>query len=352
MAQTSSKSVNELNERGQFFLKTLIEHYIQCGQPIGSRTLAREGGMDLSPATIRNIMADLEDLGLITAPHTSAGRIPTVSGYRVFVDSLLTVQKLNDDVLMNMQSSMINFQERGELMGSVTRMLSGITSMAGLVSVPRSNRESYRQIEFLPMSNNRVLVILVTQDGEVRNRIITPEKPMSAAELEQAANFLNSQFAGQDIDAVRHTLLQDMIKTREHLDQLMIQAIDLARGALEIENRDEPLLVSGRTNLLDFDELGGKERLRQLFDTFSDQQTMLSLLDKCVQADGVQIFIGEESGYDELDHCSIITSTYQIDDGVVGVLGVVGPTRMNYDRVIPVVDMTAKLLSAALKYGD
>jgi len=340
-----------LGERAQYFLKVLIERYIAEGLPVGSRTLARDAGLDLSPATIRNVMADLEDMGLITSPHTSAGRVPTISGYRLFVDSLLTVKPLAELEIGQLREQLDLEQEPSDLMESASRLLSGLTRMAGVVMLPRRDRIAFRQIEFLPLSGSRVLAILVTSEEEVHNRIIHAKRVYSRAELEQAANYLNRTFTGQTLEAMRQRLFQDMQKARADLDRIMARAVEMAGQVFGNESGDSDgdCLISGQTNLMDFDELADMALLRQLFDAFAEKHEILHLLDQCMQADGIQIFIGEESGYRQLDNCSVVTAPYEIDNEVAGVLGVIGPTRMAYDRVIPIVDVTAKLLGAALK---
>lgn len=346
------KALNEsgVNDRAQHFLKVLVERYIQDGQPIGSRTLAKGTGLDLSPATIRNVMSDLEDMGLVASPHTSAGRIPTVDGYRMFIDSLLTVQPLEEKLLDTMRGHMAGEDDPARLITATSRMLSQITRMAGVVRMPRRERNSFRQIEFLPLSGDRVLAILVTNSEEVHNRIIHTDKVYSKAELEQAANYLNLKFSGRDMDAVRADVVQEMSDARADMDQIMARAVEMAGKVVDdADGEDGDCRIAGETNLMDFDELADMDRLKQLFQAFTEKQQILHLMDTCMQADGVQIFIGGESGYQVLNDCSVVTAPYKLDDQSVGVLGVIGPTRMNYERVIPIVDATARLLGAALK---
>lgn len=340
----------ELNERAQHLLKVLVERYIQDGQPVGSRSLAREAGLNLSPATIRNVMADLEEMGLVASPHTSAGRIPTVKGYRFFVDSLLTVKPLQENMIRQLKADFGSQEEADELLATASKLLSSITRMAGVVTLPRRDRVSFRHIEFLSLSEGRVLVILVINEQEVHNKIIRPSKAFSTAELQQAANYLNRHFEGKDLSALRATLLKDLQETRARMNQEMLNAIEVARLAFEEKKPEAGFVLSGETNLMDFSELADMERLRQLFEAFSQKQGILHLLDQCLKAEGIQIFIGEESGFSALDNCSLVTSSYSFEDRVVGVLGVIGPTRMHYARVIPFVDVTAKLLSAALNH--
>ncbi len=350
MTTRNPLSSSQVNERAQYFLKVLVERYIRDGQPVGSRTLARDAGLDLSPATVRNIMSDLEEMGLVASPHTSAGRIPTATGMRLFVDNLLTLKPLESKEVEEIRSRLASGAEGPEVLEAVSNLLSGITRMAGVVTLPRRERSSFRQIEFLRLSGQRVLTILVNSEGEVHNRIIQVERGFSDAQLQQAANYLNETFSGQDMRNVRERLLEELRATRDHMDLLMRQALEMAGRVFDAAGAKDDYLIAGQTNLMGFNELASMERLRRLFDAFTEKHEILHLLDKCMQAEGVQIFIGEESGYRLLDDCSLVTAPYEIDDQVVGVLGVIGPTRMAYGRVIPIVDITARLLGAALKH--
>ncbi|MCU7915181.1 MAG: heat-inducible transcriptional repressor HrcA [Candidatus Thiodiazotropha sp. (ex Gloverina cf. vestifex)] len=339
-----------VSERAQHFLKALIERYIREGQPVGSRTLAKDTGLDLSPATVRNVMADLEDLGLVSSPHTSAGRIPTITGFRMFIDSLLTVEDPREIEVTKIRTELLTgSSDAADLLASASRLLSGITHMAGVVTVPRHERTTFRQIEFLPLSEHSVLAILVTNAGEVHNRILHTHRDFDRAELDQAANFLNKSFAGQHMETVRDRVLKELNDTRESFDQGMTQALKMAGEVVGVSESKEDCLIAGQTNLMEFAELSSLEQLRKLFDAFTEKREILHLLDQFQHADGVQIFIGEESGYQLLNGCSVVTAPYQINENVVGMLGVIGPTRMDYQRVIPVVDVTAKILGAALK---
>jgi heat-inducible transcriptional repressor len=350
VVKKSSVSDTVVNERAQHFLKALIERYIRDGQPVGSRTLAKDTGLDLSPATIRNVMADLEDMGLVSSPHTSAGRVPTITGYRMFIDSLLTVQNLNKQEVEKIRKElMLGGEENSNVLKSASKILSGVTHMAGVVTLIRREKNNFRQIEFLPLSDRRVLAILVTEDGEVHNRILHTHRDFARAELDQAANFLNKSFAGFDMDVVRQQVLQQLNDARDHFDQVMTQALTMAGEMVNASEAKEDCVIAGQTNLMEFAELSGLAQLRKLFDAFTEKREILHLLDQFLDAEGVQIFIGEESGYQLLNGCSVVTAPYQVNEEVVGVLGVIGPTRMNYERVIPVVDITAKILSAVLK---
>ncbi len=338
----------DLNDRSLYLLKTLVERYIQDGQPVGSRVLSKDPNLNLSPATIRNVMADLEDMGLIHSPHTSAGRVPTVSGYRLFVNSLLTVKPLESQELDQLQTRLLaDTDAPAEVLNKASRLLSDVTKMAGVVTLPRRESATLRHIEFLPMSNTRVLVIFVTDGQEVHNKIIHTDKLFSPAELQQAANYLNSLYAGRSLFNIRDLILNDMEHERSQVNQGMIDAMTMAQLTFAEKPKDDYVL-SGETNLMGFSELSDMEHLKQLFEAFSQKRGVIHLLDQCLQADGVQIFIGEESGYRAFDHCSLVTAPYAIHDEVVGVLGVIGPTRMAYEKVIPFVDVTAKLLGAAL----
>lgn len=339
-----------INSRAQQLLKTLVECYIRDGQPVGSRTLARSSQLELSPATVRNVMADLEEMGYIHAPHTSAGRIPTVQGYRLFVDSLLTVKQLKRRELLALESNLSTGSDPDRVLSQASALLSEFTSMAGVVRLPKHKTRALRQIEFLSLSNKRVLAILIFNEQEVQNRVLQTKRNYSESELQQAANYLNEAFAGKDLKAVRHALLNEMQSDKEHLDRLMDSAIEMASQAFaeEGEEEDDEFVLAGQTNLMTYAEMANMDRLRQLFEAFGQKRDILHLLDQCMSAEGIQIFIGEESGHEVLEGCSVVTAPYKVEDSVVGVLGVIGPTRMAYDRVIPIVDVTAQILSAAL----
>ena len=338
----------EINEREQTLLKALIESYVRDGQPVGSRKLAGDSRLKLSPATIRNVMADLEELGLITSPHTSAGRIPTNKGYRVFVDSLLTVKSLDNEEVLRLRQELNADDSVDSLMTRVSALLSGITHMAGIVMAPRREHLTLRHVEFLPLSENRVLVILVVEEHEVVNRIIRTTQAYTPAELQQVANYLNKSFGGTDLFTVRERLLAEMRDTRSRMDRLMQNAIEMAEQVFVRPSEKDDVVIAGQTNLMEFYELSNVDKLRELFDAFNKKQQILHVLDQCIGSPGVQIFIGQESGYKPLSDCSVVTSTYGVNGEALGVLGVIGPTRMAYERVIPIVDATARLFSAVL----
>lgn len=341
------------SDRGQHLLRVLIQRYIRDGQPVGSRTLSKDSGLDLSPATIRNVMSDLEEMGLVSAPHTSAGRIPTPRGYRLFVDTLVRYRQPGDSDVQKIQRQIKGeFDNPGALVAVVSSLLSEFTSMAGVVTVPRASHVVLRQIEFLSLSENRILVILVTNDREVQNRILHTDRNYSASELQQAQNFINEHYAGTDLHSVRERLLEDLDHTRDSMNRAMHDIIAVAHSALDSAAHPENgYVLAGKTKLMEFDELSDVDTLRRLFDAFSRKRLILDLLDRSIHADGVQIFIGEESGFSIFDDCSVVTAPYHIDDDTVGVLGVIGPTRMAYDRVVPIVDVTARLLESALSHG-
>lgn len=347
----SLESVDELlNDRAQHLLRILVEQYIRDGQPVGSRSLSRESGLNLSSATIRNVMADLEDHGYVASPHTSAGRIPTDKGYRFFVDMLLKVRPLENEAVQVIRQGLAHNDDPKILVSAASKMLSSITQLAGVVTLPRQPHTELTQIEFLPLSDNRVLVVLVTNGREVQNRILHLERAYGSEELRRAANYLNQQFGGRDLNAVRELLVAQLKQTREHLNQGMLDAIRLAQQAVGANETSGAMqyVIAGETNLMGFAELSNVEKLRRLFEAFNQQRDVLHLLDQSLRADGVQIFIGQESGHHIFDDCSVVTAPYTLDKEVVGVLGVIGPTRMAYERVIPIVDLTAKLLGAAL----
>ena len=341
----------QLSDRARHLLRALIEKYISDGQPVGSRTLSRAAGLELSPATVRNVMADLEEMGLVVSPHTSAGRVPTTRGIRFFVDSLVSLKRLEEREVEVLRSRLQVDGDGQALLKTVSRLLSDMTHMAGLVMIPRRARFALRHVEFLPLADQRILAILVVNEREVQNRVIQTERRYSESELQRAANYLNEHFVGQDILAVRDRLIGELRETRDSMNHLMLTAIDVASAAFAPSDSGDDYVLSGQTQLMGIDELGNVEKLRHLFEAFQRKRQLLGLLDRCLQADGMHIFIGEEAGQSVFEDCSVVTSTYAIDGQPVGVLGVIGPTRMDYERVIPLVDTTARLLGAALKSG-
>ena len=336
-----------INERAQTLLKCLVERYIRDGQPVGSRTLSKEMELGLSPATVRNVMSDLEECGFIKAPHTSAGRIPTVQGYRLFVDSLLTVKPLHGKDIDKLKLEFNLDPNSDGVIDTASSLLSSVTQLAGIVTVPKKGQLTLRHVEFLPLSSNKVLVIIVINDHEVQNQVIQTARQFSESELQQAANYLNSEFAGQNLSDIRESMFSAMEETREDMRNVMMTAIAMADQVLET-NKNDDYILAGQTNLMNYAEMGNVDRLKHLFEAFNTKQDILHLLDQSIHTEGIQIFIGEESGYEALDDCSVITAPYKAKDDVIGVLGVIGPTRMAYDRIIPIVDVTARLLSSVL----
>ncbi|HEX5754748.1 MAG TPA: heat-inducible transcriptional repressor HrcA [Arenimonas sp.] len=339
-----------LDARARRLLRTLIAEHIHDGEPVGSRTLAKRSGLDVSAATIRNIMADLEEVGLVAAPHTSAGRVPTAQGYRVFVDSLLQLQPLKDAELVRLRAQLPAGAGTQALLSNTSELLSAMSQFVGVVTVPQRAAFAFRHIDFLALDGNRVLVILVFTDNEVQNRVITTRRPYSPSELEQAANYLNSTCAGRPLAEIRSAVLRDLHDTRDEMERLLSAAMELSEQALgEPAEAAGSVLLAGQTRLMGVQELSDLERLRELFEAFARKREILQLLERTIGAPGVRVFIGEETGLAPLDACTVISAPYQNAEGrVLGVLGVIGPTRMAYERVIPMVQATADLLGAAL----
>ncbi len=339
----------ETSAKEQLLLKHLVERYILDGTPVGSKTLADNPELNISSATIRNVMADLEAKGYVASPHTSAGRVPTHKGYRLFVDNLLTLQPINRVDLTQVSRQLDPDMTAQELVESASGILSEVTHMAGLVTIPRRDQTILRHLEFLPLSDKRVLVILVLDDHEVQNRVIQTEQAYTESQLREAANFLNQSFVGQDVNHIRRRLIESMQNDKDSMNSLMTLAIDIAGQSLPDSGEGSgDYVLAGQENLLDLGQSTAIEDLRALFQAFSTKSDILDLLDRSMESEGIQLFIGHESGYEILDDCSVVTSAYHIDGEQVGVLGVVGPTRMPYQRIIPAVDVTARLLSAAL----
>ncbi|MFE0500247.1 heat-inducible transcriptional repressor HrcA [Lysobacter soli] len=337
-----------LDPRARQLLRTLIGRYIRSGEPIGSQTLARHAGLDVSPATIRNILADLEDAGLLSAPHSSAGRVPTPQGYRLFVDSLLQVRPLPETDVARLRGELPAGSGTQALLGSASELLSAMTHFVGVVSVPKREQFAFRRIDFVPLDGSRVLAILVFADNEVQNRIVLTRRPFDAGELERVANYLNAHFAGRTVADIRATLVRELRSAQDEMQVLLTQSVELAEQALAPGGDD--MVLAGQTRLMGVQELADLDRLRDLFDTFSRKREILQLLERTVQAPGVRIFIGEETGLAPLEGMSLVTAPYVASGSgtVLGVLGVIGPTRMAYDRVIPVVQAAADALGAAL----
>jgi len=349
MRQRRGEGGAELEPRAAELLKLLVERYIHDGEPVGSRTLSRVRGLELSPATIRNIMADLDELGLVSSPHTSAGRVPTTRGYRYFVDALLAPERLSDRDEEMIARELVPHAGEGELLQVASELLSSLTRMAGVVTVPRRNLAVLRRIEFLPLSDRRVLAILVVNQHEVQNRVLNTDRDYAADELERFANAINQHFVGHELVRLRQSLLEDVSAAKVKVDQTLLQAVAMAEQALSGDDTRQDFRVAGGSNLMAFQELADVQRLRNLFDALDRKRDLLQLFDQCLSSEGLQIFIGDESGYRVLDECSVVTAPYRVNGQVAGVLGVIGPTRMAYSRIIPLVTETARQLSKGLK---
>ena len=333
-----------LDARARLLLKTLIERYIADGQPVGSRSLSKISGLDISPATIRNVMSDLEDMGFVASPHTSAGRIPTPRGYRLFVDSLLTVQPLEVQQTQIIQGQ-LQVAEPQRAIQAAAHLLSNLSQFAGVVLTPR-RASTFRQVEFLRLSDRRVLLIIVTPAGDVQNRILVTERSYTQPQLVEAANVLNQHFAGLDFDEVRRRLHGELAELHAEIARLMEAAVQAGADASQ---QDDPVVITGERNLIGVNELAADmDKLRAMFDLFEHKQRLMDLLAVSIRAQGVQIYIGGESQLVPLDEVSLVVAPYEVDGKVVGTLGVIGPTRMAYERVIPIVDITARLLSNVL----
>lgn len=335
-----------LDQRARYLLKTLIERYIADGQPVGSRALSKQSGLDLSPATIRNVMADLEEMGFIASPHTSAGRIPTTRGYRLFVDSLLVVKPLAEIEIHQLEDQ-LHPDHPQRLVAAAAHLLSDLTQFAGVVATPRRKEAGFRHVEFLRLSEKRVLLIIVMADGDVQNRVLYMDRAYSQPELIEAANFFNENYAGQSFSAIREALVNELKRLRGDIVALMAAAVKA--GDQAVAESSEQIVVFGEGKLLHADDLASNmDSLRRLFDLFEQKTSLLRLLEVSQNAQGVQIYLGGESSVVPLDECSVITASYEVNGQIVGTVGVIGPTRMAYERVIPIVDITAKLLSSAL----
>src|SRR5689334_1698746 len=334
-----------LSERAQTLLKILVERYIAEGQPVGSRALSRFSSLELSPATIRNVMADLEEMGFVSSPHTSAGRVPTPKGYRFFVDTLLTVRPMEDMERQQLEEQLTP-DDPHRVVTNASQILSDLTHFAGIVVAPRRRGAALRHVEFFGLSEKRVLLVMVATDGEVQNRVLITDRPYSPSQLTEAANYINAHYTGLEFDQLRNRVKGELIDLHRDISALMQAAIETGSEALQPE---DGVVISGGRNLLELNELSGDmNRLRRLFDLFERKTQLLDILETSERAEGVKIFIGGESQLVPLDECSIVTAPYEVDGQVVGTVGVIGPTRMAYERVIPIVDVTAKLVSSAL----
>ncbi|WP_432823215.1 heat-inducible transcriptional repressor HrcA [Trichloromonas sp.] len=339
----------ELNERSRRILEAIVEDYIGTAEPIGSRAVTRRHQLGLSPATVRNVMADLEEMGYIVSPHTSAGRVPTDKGYRFYVDTLLQVGQLDPQQKSRIEQYYrldgLRVEERLREAGKV---LSAISSYAGVVMIPRFTSTVFRHIEFLKLSQGKILVVFVSRSGLVQNKVIETDPPLSQHELEQVSNYLNQTLTGLSIQDIKAKIVRDMAEEKATYDQLLRRALELSREAL-CEEIGGQVFIEGACNILEQSEFKDLERMKRLFRAFEQKSLLVELLDKSQHAKGVQIFIGSESEYSEIEGCSLITASYSSSRGTIGTLGVIGPSRMNYSQVIPVVDYTARLVSQVLE---
>lgn len=346
------RSDEGIGDRAQRLLKMLVEHYLEQGTPVASKTLATQPGVDVSPATVRSIMAELEARGLVVSPHTSAGKIPTNLGLRFFVDSLLSVQPLGRSSVQMLRDGLNPDLAPSRLVEIASGLLAEISRMAGVVTLPRTEQIALRQVEFLPLTASRVLVILVINERDVQNRVIHTDREYSESELVQAANYINREFAGESLQNIRASLIESMRGDKVSVDRMMQLTLDMAAKVFDVDGSEgtdsEGYVVAGEANLMSAPN--DADAMRKLLDAFSRKRDLLHLLDRCLDSDGIQLFIGDESGYQVLGDYSVVTAPYRVNGRVAGVLGVIGPTRMAYQRVIPIVDVTARVLGAALDH--
>jgi heat-inducible transcriptional repressor len=334
-----------LDQRAQILLKTLVERYISDGQPVGSRALSKFSGLELSPATIRNVMADLEELGFISSPHTSAGRVPTPRGYRLFVETLITVRPMEAATRAELAGNLLPDQPQ-RVISNAAQLLSELSNFAGVVMAPRRSA-TFQHVEFMKLSDKRVLLILVTPEGDVQNRVLFTDVPYTPSQLVEAANFINEHYAGVPFDGIGQRVREELKALQGDIMRLTQAAIEA--GGQAMRESSEQYVLSGERNLLGVSDLSSDmPKLKRLFELFERKTSLMQLLDTSSRAEGVQIFIGGESDLVPLDEMSVVTAPYEVDGRIVGTLGVIGPTRMAYERVIPIVDITAKLLSNAL----
>ncbi len=338
-----------LDPRARRLLHALIAQHIREGTPVPSRVLAKQAGLEVSPATVRSIMANLEEVGLLAAPHTSAGRIPTAQAYRLFVDSLLEVAPLRAREIESLRAQMSPEVGTQALLAQASEMLSAMSQFVGVVTLPHRGQSAFKHIDFMALDDSRVLVILVLPDNEVQNRIVQLQQPIGSQALEQAANYLNRHFVGRSFSEIRHALLAELQQDQSEMESLHQAVLALSGQLMDSPARADDLFLSGQTRLMGLQGLSDMERLKSLFEAFTRKREILGLLESCTQAQGVRVFIGEESGLAPLANCTVITAPYASQGRVLGVLGVIGPTRMPYERVIPIVKATADLLGDALK---
>ena len=336
----------KINQRAGKVLKHIIQTYVSTGQPVGSSVLVKAADIKVSSATVRNVMSDLEELGLIHSPHTSAGRIPTSAGYRIYINHLLNSQPLQCKQSQEIRHALKQHDDPKKLLTNASYMLAHLTSFAGVVSMPDSEFSRFKQIEFLKLKKGRILAILVTEDGMVENKVLSLDAEYSDSELTRASNYFNHTYAHRSMFDVRQDLLSKMEKDSSEMQGAMQTAVKMAQGLLDDE-ADE-VVVTGKSNLYGLPDFSETEQLKGVLDTFHTKRVLLDLVSKSLNGEGISIYIGKESGYEALEACSVIAMPYEKEGQRVGVLGVIGPTRMPYEQVVSVVDVTAKLLSSAL----
>ncbi len=348
--ENSINADSPLDARAEQLFKLVVEHYLGGGRPVPSKALAQLPDVKVSSATVRNIMSELEHVGLVRSPHTSAGKIPTEEGLRFFVDSLLSVQPLDRARLQQMERQLDPDLSPKELVESASELLTHLTRLTCVITTPRRDGVALKHVEFVKLSESRILVVLVMQDREVQNRVIHTERDYLETELTAASNFVNQEFSGKSLLAIREAVLDSMQSDKSRMDNIMQTALDLANRTFEVdgEEGEQQVVVAGETRLLDAS--GDMETVRTLFDAFSTKGSVLHLLDRCLESDGIQLFVGQETGYAVLDDVSMLTAPYEVNGSVAGFLGVVGPTRMAYNEVVPVIDITARVLGAALRH--
>ena len=344
----SKQNQSLLNERASKVLHHIIQNYVSTGQPVASSALVNAADLQVSSATVRNVMSDLVELGLLHSPHTSAGRVPTSAGYRTYINQLLHSQPFHCEPTGEIRKALQQFDDPKRLLSNASKMLSRLTSFAGVVSMPDSEFSHFKQIEFLKLKKERVLAILVTEDGMVENKVLNLDQTYSDSELVRASNYFNDAYTGRSMFDVRQDLLRKMQQDSSEMQGAMQTAVEMAQGLLSEDDDEDQLVMSGKSNLYGLPDFSETEQLKGILDTFHTKRVLLDLVSKSLDGEGISIYIGEESGYQALEACSVIAMPYEKDGQRVGVLGVIGPTRMQYDQVVAVVDVTSKLLSSAL----
>lgn len=337
-----------LSERSRQILEAIVEDYIVTAEPIGSRTITRRHGLSLSPATVRNVMADLEEMGFLVSPHTSAGRVPTDKAYRFYVDSLVGINKIAREERDEIRKRCcLTGRDVGEVLKETSKMLSSVSHYMGIVMGPRFTANVFRQMEFVKLSGKKILAILVSQSGSVQNKIIETDEELNVADLTRMANYLNDILKGLTISQVKNRILEEMQEEKIRYDVLLAKALELSRQTLE--GTDAEVFIEGQANILEQPEFADVAKMKEIIRAFEEKGQLLALLEQCMAAEGVQIFIGSESHLNRMSGMSLVTATYVTGKDTLGILGVIGPTRMGYAKIIPIVDYTAKQVSRLLE---